>query len=176
MATYQQLFNLCKKKFNISWLYGQSHANEKLFLTEKAKQYPTLCVGFLNIIHPDRLHIIGPAEIEFFNQISHDARVGFLQKLVENKSLGLVVCLDLALPDDMIQPLIDTNLPVFGTSEPPEKVLTFVRHNIVKLLAPSALCTVSSWTYSAWAFCSPVRAASAKASSVLNLSPAATAL
>ena len=37
----------------------------------------------------------------------------------------------------MIQPLIDTNLPVFGTSEPPEKVLTFVRHNIVKLLAPS---------------------------------------
>ena len=58
MATYQQLFNLCKKKFNISWLYGQSHANEKLFLTEKAKQYPTLCVGFLNIIHPDRLHII----------------------------------------------------------------------------------------------------------------------
>ena len=41
MATYQQLFNLCKKKFNISWLYGQSHANEKLFLTEKAKQYPT---------------------------------------------------------------------------------------------------------------------------------------
>ena len=56
MATYQQLFNLCKKKFNISWLYGQSHANEKLFLTEKAKQYPTLCVGFLNIIHPDRLH------------------------------------------------------------------------------------------------------------------------
>lgn len=137
MATYQQLFNLCKKKFNISWLYGQSHANEKLFLTEKAKQYPTLCVGFLNIIHPDRLHIIGPAEIEFFNQISHDARVGFLQKLVENKSLGLVVCLDLALPDDMIQPLIDTNLPVFGTSEPPEKVLTFVRHNIVKLLAPS---------------------------------------
>ena len=73
MATYQQLFNLCKKKFNISWLYGQSHANEKLFLTEKAKQYPTLCVGFLNIIHPDRLHIIGPAEIEFFNQISHDA-------------------------------------------------------------------------------------------------------
>lgn len=137
MATYQQLFNLCKKKFNISWLYGQSHANEKLFLTEKAKQYPTLCVGFLNIIHPDRLHIIGPAEIEFFNQISHDARVGFLQKLVENKSLGLVVCLDLALPDDMTQPLIDTNLPVFGTSEPPEKVLTFVRHNIVKLLAPS---------------------------------------
>ena len=76
MATYQQLFNLCKKKFNISWLYGQSHANEKLFLTEKAKQYPTLCVGFLNIIHPDRLHIIGPAEIEFFNQISHDARIG----------------------------------------------------------------------------------------------------
>ena len=137
MATYQQLFNLCKKKFNISWLYGQSHANEKLFLTEKAKQYPTLCVGFLNIIHPDRLHIIGPAEIEFFNQISHDARVGFLQKLVENNSLGLFVCLDLALPDDMIQPLIDTNLPVFGTSEPPEKVLTFVRHNIVKLLAPS---------------------------------------
>lgn len=50
MATYQQLFNLCKKKFNISWLYGQSHANEKLFLTEKAKQYPTLCVWLLNII------------------------------------------------------------------------------------------------------------------------------
>lgn len=80
MATYQQLFNLCKKKFNISWLYGQSHANEKLFLTEKAKQYPTLCVGFLNIIHPDRLHIIGPAEIEFFNQISHDARIRFSAK------------------------------------------------------------------------------------------------
>ena len=39
MATYQQLFNLCKKKFNISWLYGQSHANEKLFLTEKAKHF-----------------------------------------------------------------------------------------------------------------------------------------
>lgn len=44
MATYQQLFNLCKKKFNISWLYGQSHANEKLFLTGKGKTVPNpLC-------------------------------------------------------------------------------------------------------------------------------------
>lgn len=81
MATYQQLFNLCKKKFNISWLYGQSHANEKLFLTEKAKQYPTLCVGFLNIIHPDRLHIIGPAEIEFLIKFRMTPELAFCRNL-----------------------------------------------------------------------------------------------
>ncbi len=137
MATYQQLFNLCKKKFDFNWIYGQSHAGEQLRLTQNATNYPTLAVGFLNIIHPDRLHIIGPAEISFFNAIGEDARKGIIKKVAEGKSLGFVICSNLRLPPDMTQALIDEDLPVFSTSEAPERVLTLVRQYIVRLLAPS---------------------------------------
>ena len=30
MATYQQLFTLCKRKFDFNWLYGQSHAGDSI--------------------------------------------------------------------------------------------------------------------------------------------------
>lgn len=136
MSTYQQLFNLCRKKLEISWLYGQSHATEELEPSEQAKHYPTLAVGFLNIIHPDRLHIFGPSEIAFLNEIGHDARLALVHQLVEGKSLGIVITQRLAIPEDMIQALIAADLPIFGAPETPEKVLTVVRHNIVKIFAP----------------------------------------
>lgn len=137
MATYQELFNLCKKKFDLQWVYGQAHASETIQPTSVAAHYPTLTVGFLNIIHPERLHIIGQAELNFLNEIGHEGRIGLIGKLIEGKSLGLFLCNKLELPEDMIAPLAESTLPIFSTSEAPEEVLTYVRHNLVRLLAPS---------------------------------------
>lgn len=137
MATYQQLFTLCKRKFDFNWLYGQSHAGDSIELSPNAVNYPTLAVGFLNIIHPDRLHILGPAEIAFFDQIGSEARKSLIAKLAEEKSLGFVLCANLSLQPDMVQALIEHDLVVFSTSETPERVLTLVRQYIVRLLAPS---------------------------------------
>ena len=137
MATYQQLFTLCKRKFDFNWLYGQSHAGDSIELSPNAVNYPTLAVGFLNIIHPDRLHILGPAEIAFFDQIGSESRQSLIAKQASDKSLGFVLCANLSLQPDMVQALIEHDLVVFSTSETPERVLTLVRQYIVRLLAPS---------------------------------------
>lgn len=137
MVTYQQVFNSCKKKIGLEWLLGQEALNDKPFtLSKHASNYPGLFVGFLNIIHPDRLHVVGQPEIDFLNSLSASDRIGFARKLIEGNSLGIIVADKLEMPADMMQFLSEHPFAVFSADETPEEVLTIFRNKAVQLLGP----------------------------------------
>lgn len=135
MATYQELFNLCKGKFEFEWLYGREHAEEKIQLSAANSHYPQLSLDFLNLIHADRLHFIGPAEAKFLTEIDSESVKGIAQKLIESKSLGIVICQNVPVPELMMNLLESYGLPTFRTSKPSEDVLTEMRRIFFKLLA-----------------------------------------
>ena len=137
MVTYQQFFNLCKKQIDLTWVSGQQLAQTPFKLTEHASEYPTLAAGFLNIIHPDRFHVVGQAEINFLNTLTVHDRIELIHKFVEGKSLGIIVAEDLILPSDMLEAIASQPLVLFSSKETPEEVLTVVRNKIVRALAPS---------------------------------------
>lgn len=135
MATYQELFKHCKKKFDFEWLYGCEYAEKKIQLSAATSHYPQLSLDFLNLIHPDRLQFIGPSEAKFLTEIDSESLRGIVQKLRDNQSLGIVICQNVQLPELLITLLKEANLPTFRSSESSEVVLTGMRRIFFKLLA-----------------------------------------
>ncbi|MCD8339515.1 MAG: HPr(Ser) kinase/phosphatase [Burkholderiales bacterium] len=138
MPTYQELVDLCESICRLDWIYGEAtHSNQQIFQNAVNSKYPSLCVGFLNIIHPERLHIIGVPEVTFLNAIGREARLGLVDKLHEGKAIGLLVAKGIDLPHDMIDHIIEIDMPVFSSAAGAEDTLTSVRQCIIELAAPS---------------------------------------
>ncbi len=140
MPTYQNLIKRCdtNTKCKLSWIYGETtHANKQVLYNAVNYKYPSLCVGFLNIIHPERLHIIGEPEVNFLNAIGREARLGLVDRLYECNAIGLLVAKGIELPHDMIDHIIEIDMPVLSSSLGAEDTLTDVRQCIITLAAPS---------------------------------------
>ena len=137
MATYEELIKLCSKKFKLQWLYGKNQNGRNFLSDAQSSHYPSLYVGFLNIIHPERLHIIGAPEVAFLQGLSVPDRLGIVQQFRKNNSLGFVICKDLELPEDFVRAVIEENIPFFTSDACAEETLTNIRHNMVRLAAPS---------------------------------------
>ena len=61
-------------------LRQESKRQKLLFSDAQSSHYPSLYVGFLNIIHPERLHIIGAPEVAFLQGLSVPDRLGIVQQ------------------------------------------------------------------------------------------------
>lgn len=137
MATYEELIKLCSKKLKLEWIYGKSKSDRNLLSDEQSAHYPSLNVGFLNIIHPERLHIIGTPEVAFINKIGEKEQAGLINQFKEFNSLGFVICENRELPEFFIKKIIEANIPFFQSDSTPEDTLTIIRQSMVRLAAPS---------------------------------------
>jgi HPr kinase/phosphorylase len=136
MANYKQLCSLCRQKIDFSWVYGIEQEQADLRLSESANNYPSLSVGFLNIIHPDRIHILGPAELNFLKFLTPADQEGLIAKLAEGGATALVVANGLKLPDVTLKAIQKAGVPFFSSTDQAELVVTAVRNAFVKILAP----------------------------------------
>ncbi len=137
MPNYKDLIKRCQPDTNLTWIYGEKDYADRPVLFGPNLLYPSLCIGFLNVIHPERLHIIAQPEMNFINGLSHEDRIGLINKLSKGKSVGMIICKGFELPQEMIDRAKEVNLPLLASDRGPEDTLTRVRQNIVIMAAPS---------------------------------------
>ncbi len=138
MPNYQELVKRCNRKIKLDWIYGEEHFADKTVLYNPINnKFPSLCVGFLNIIHPERLHIIGEPELNFLLEVGIEARRGVIDKLYQFKSIGFVISKGISLPADMLEHISEIGMPLLASDASPEDTLTCIRQNIIILAAPS---------------------------------------
>lgn len=135
-ATYGDLYQSCKKKINLVWKNEDGLTDRKILLSKRTVEYPSLVTGFLNLIHPERLHVIGTSELEFINSLTKTERIGLVARLAEKELLGVVITDALDIPEDMVESLKQRAVPIFYSKNPAEEVLTAFRNTLVKIMAP----------------------------------------
>lgn len=112
------LFEDFTKKLHWQWLAGQD-ALERRFdevAIQDAHSGADL-VGYLNYIHPYRLQIIGPREIEYLQQGSESECLARYEQIISLEPPALVVADGLAAPQPLIDVCERAQIPLFATPE-----------------------------------------------------------
>jgi HPr kinase/phosphorylase len=140
MPTFQTLFDDNREALRLAWIAGQQAANGPLDTPATAGLASADLVGHLNLIHPNRLHVLGEAEVRYYTQMEPSRRLHYASELIAGKPLGIIIGEGLAPPPELVETAQQTGLPAFASPQPAAEIIEVLRIYLAKVLA--AHCTM----------------------------------
>jgi HPr kinase/phosphorylase len=128
-----QLYEDHRDKLELSWDVAM-HVNRNISLKESGN-YGADVVGHMNLIHPERLQVIGAAEIAWFRRISAAQFEHQVGALVAALPPALFVADALPVPKALWDICNATQTPLFTSSKPCAAVIDTLRIYLSRRLA-----------------------------------------
>jgi len=140
MTTLQALFEDNEQQLKLGWLAGCAGGDRTLAETTDGEVQAADIVGYLNLIHANRLHVLGAPEVAYMERMDVARRAHYARDLIDGGALGLVVAGGLALPADMTDVAEQVGLAVFTSPLAAGQLIDRLRVYLTKKLA--AHCTM----------------------------------
>jgi HPr kinase/phosphorylase len=140
MPSLQTLFDDNEQALRLDWVAGRSGGQRLLAPATGAEVQAADIVGHLNLIHAERLHVLGAPEVGYMARMDGNRRTHYARDLIAGKALGLIVAEGLRLPDDMLDVAEQAGLAIFASPLAAGLVIDRLRVYLNKKLA--AHCTM----------------------------------
>jgi HPr kinase/phosphorylase len=129
------LFQLVKQRLELVWISAPEAGGDNIIEPPEASlRRPTL-VGYLNLIHSNKVQIIGTEELQYLDSLAPKVRLGTLQKIIESRPAVLIFTRNQPVPDDLLALANDANLPVWGSGRSGHDLLTYLQYTLARALA-----------------------------------------
>ena len=135
--TVRQLFIDNAEKLRLTWVAGQSGANN-LLSNDDSDQKPLLSlVGHLNFVHPNRIQVLGVAEIAYLAGLSYESQQEGLTQLFANDMAAMIVANGQPVPDMLKDAAERHHVPLLTSPEFSPYLMEVTRFYLSKALAVS---------------------------------------
>jgi len=129
------LFEEQRERLGLRWIAGQGGAGNSLESEEHRTRRPSL-VGYLNVIHPNKLQILGREELHWLDSLDARQRRETLQKIMAFGPLGLVITRDQGCPSDLRDAAAETDTPLWVSPQAGYELLAHLQYVLARALAP----------------------------------------
>ncbi|MFC4159984.1 HPr(Ser) kinase/phosphatase [Chitinimonas lacunae] len=135
--TVRQLFIDNAEKLRLTWLAGQSGANN-LLGNEANQQKPThSLVGHLNFVHPNRVQVLGLAEIAYLLEQESESLKKSIGRLFSTEMAAMIIANGQAVPDVLREACERAHVPLLTSPEQSPYLMDVLRFYLAKALAVS---------------------------------------
>ena len=135
MPTFQSLYDDNREPLRLSWIAGQASADKALDTPSTAGLASADLVGHLNLIHPNRLHVLGHPEVHYYLKLEPARRLHYARELITGGPIGLVIAEGLAAPEELLAAAEAAALPTLSSPLPAAEIIEVLRIYLAKLLA-----------------------------------------
>jgi HPr kinase/phosphorylase len=133
--TAQELFDEVGFRLDLTCVGKAIGSERKIEIAEGKQRRPSL-VGYLNLIHPNKIQILGAEELAFLDALSVTARRTNVQRMIKLQPAALVFARGLEPPEDLLRSARRSRVPVWRTSKRGHDVLTYLQYHLARALAP----------------------------------------
>lgn len=130
------LFESVRHRLELSWVAGFAGAERRIDVAASRSRRPSL-VGYLNLIHSNRVQILGGEELDYLEALSPRLRSGTVKKIFDAKPSVLVFSRGLAAPPDILARAERLRVPIWSSPKRGHEVLTYLQYHLARALAPS---------------------------------------
>ncbi|MDE1899621.1 MAG: HPr(Ser) kinase/phosphatase, partial [Xanthomonadaceae bacterium] len=134
--TARQLYDGVHERLALRWLAGLRGEARALEPGAAQARRPSL-VGYLNVIYPNKVQIIGTEELAYLDALEARQRWETVQKIVAQRPLALIVSKDQAVPADLREAADETGTPLWISAKRGHELLTWLQYHLARLLARS---------------------------------------
>lgn len=132
--TISELFETKSEELQLNWIAGKKGESRLLELPNA--KYPGMAlVGHLNLIHPNRVQILGETEQQYLNSKNADEKSVALQSLFKNNTTAAVIVAGSNTDNDLIAAANQNNLALFSSTLPSPIIIELLQHHLSESLA-----------------------------------------
>jgi HPr kinase/phosphorylase len=131
----RDLFEDIKERMALRWVAGRDGAERALQSGGAGQRRPSE-IGYLNIIYPNKLQIVGSEELNYLDGLDSRQRWETVQKIFGQQPVALIVTKDQAVPADLRDAAEETGTPLWVSARRGHDVLTFLQYKLARALAP----------------------------------------
>jgi len=137
LPTVDALVQSRGQHLQLQWLAGREGVDRAL---GNSPQTPgRALVGFLNLIHPNRLQIISQHEIDYLDALEAPARQALIRELLAAKPAVIIIAEGLTPPADLLREAEATQTPLMSSTLGSIKLIGCLRHYLGDELAEKAV-------------------------------------
>ena len=135
MPTFKSLYEENRDALKLEWLAGRASMDKPLDTPATAGLASADLVGHLNLIHPNRLHVLGHPEVRYYLRLESARRTHYARELVAGGPIGLIIAEGLAAPEELLAAAEAAGLPTLSSPLPAAEIIEVLRIYLAKLLA-----------------------------------------
>lgn len=128
------LFKSSQKRFNLKWRAGKKGSRRQISADDLHFARPS-SVGFLNLIHPNNIQVVGPEELRYLDKLEARAHWETMAQIIDQEPMAILVSDGLTPPDDLIEGAEESHTPLWTSSAPGFELVGFLQHEIGRILA-----------------------------------------
>jgi HPr kinase/phosphorylase len=141
MPTITSLYEDNRDALKLEWIAGRTGGARRFRESSHSGGVRTSdLVGHLNLIHPERIHVLGKPEVNYVTRIEGARRVHYATELMQAGPLGLIVAEGLSAPAELVAMAEQVGIAVFSSPLAAAEVIDLLRIYLTKALAPH--CTM----------------------------------
>lgn len=133
-VTVQQLVDANGESLQFRWIAGRRGAER---LVGTGGTAPADLVGYMNLIHPARVHVFGRAETEYYGRLDPARRRVVLQDLMAGSPPAVIVTEGITPDPAVVQVCEDSGVPLLSSPLGAARVIDLLRYWLAKATADS---------------------------------------
>ena len=129
-VTVQQLFDANRESLMLSWVAGKLGGQRMLDSGE-----PSDLVGHLNLIHPDRIHVFGQEETDYYQRLIEVRRTAIIDDMLAGKPPAVIIADGHQASEAMIERCNAAELPLLSSPLAASRVIDRLRDWLSRITA-----------------------------------------
>lgn len=130
------LFTALEQHLALRWLSIDDERRQRTLAGNAVGQRPAL-VGYLNLIHPNQLQVLGPEEIAYLDGLDAKVRWTTLAAIMDHQPLALLISDSLTAPNDLMEAAEEAGIPILGSNYTGYMLVKYLHHYLSRALAES---------------------------------------
>jgi HPr kinase/phosphorylase len=137
-VSVESLFRETASSLGLTWVAG--HGGGKRRLSSETIQKPTLAlIGHLNFVHPNRVQVLGCAEMDYLRKLSASPLRDAVDHLFSTEIATVIVSNNEPVPEIMLKAAEATQTPLFTSPQESPALMAFLSHHLTQVLAETVL-------------------------------------
>jgi HPr kinase/phosphorylase len=132
----QILFDTLKGRLELRWEAGRAGGNRPLELpqNEPTLRRPSL-VGYLNVIHSNRIQIVGAEELRYLDGLDPRQRWDTVAKVFSKRPMAILLSNRAPIPEDLRDAANETGTPLWVSSKRGHELVAYLQYHLTRALA-----------------------------------------
>jgi len=133
-ATVGTLFESLKDKLKLQWVGSQLGENRAI-KNPQSECSMTALVGHLNLIHPNRVQVLGSTEIHYLDHLGDNSRRDLINQLFNGTTDVIVIGDRQTVPEDIKQRSEASSTPLLSSPQSTLQLVNYLQYYVTNLFA-----------------------------------------
>jgi HPr kinase/phosphorylase len=133
-VTAEKLFSDLHERLDLAWVFEPDVEEHPVLSGSHVSARPDLA-GFLNLIHPNQIQVLGYEELNFINSLDDLEKKQTEKRILHGNPLAILVGDQIEVPDLILDCCRIGNIPLWKSGRKSWELVDFLQYHVAHLLA-----------------------------------------